>query len=317
MGALGYLLKPPKAEQLEEVLDRAQAALVRDLDRAYICRSGDTHYRIPIANILYFVSDRRQVACVTAGREYTFYGKLDTVAAEVGADFVRIHPAVSGSDRSCGPDGGRRGGAAGRPAAAGQPVLPALGPAGLYPGGAGGMRMRDVLWQIWLNCGYFLTVAASGFFLYKLCAPFVRPRNGRFWRVLLFLTLAGSTGMVIWIGDPNLLYTLPAFFALFLLSTRGDRIGRVAVCIILFCLEMSVCALLDTYVERINRNALYDVLVRLARPLVFGPLWLLLRRRLPREPVVLSRRLWKLVLGLAAMPLCALIAVVLLTFRAV
>ena len=33
------------------------------------------------------------------------------------------------------------------------------------------MRMRDVLWQIWLNCGYFLTVAASGFFLYKLCAP--------------------------------------------------------------------------------------------------------------------------------------------------
>ena len=88
VGALGYLLKPPKAEQLEEVLDRAQAALVRDLDRAYICRSGDTHYRIPIANILYFVSDRRQVACVTAGREYTFYGKLDTVAAEVGADFL-------------------------------------------------------------------------------------------------------------------------------------------------------------------------------------------------------------------------------------
>lgn len=314
VGALGYLLKPPKAEQLEEVLDRAQAALVRDLDRAYICRSGDTHYRIPIANILYFVSDRRQVACVTAGREYTFYGKLDTVAAEVGADFVRIHQRylvrTGAVDRM---EGG--GGAAGRPAAAGQPVLPALGPAGLYPGGAGGMRMRDVLWQIWLNCGYFLTVAASGFFLYKLCAPFVRPRNGRFWRVLLFLTLAGSTGMVIWIGDPNLLYTLPAFFALFLLSTRGDRIGRVAVCIILFCLEMSVCALLDTYVERINRNALYDVLVRLARPLVFGPLWLLLRRRLPREPVVLSRRLWKLVLGLAAMPLCALIAVVLLTFR--
>ena len=30
---------------------------------------------------------------------------------------------------------------------------------------------------------------------------------------------------------------------------------------------------------------------------------------------MLSRRLWKLVLGLAAMPLCALIAVVLLTFR--
>ena len=311
VGALGYLLKPPKAEQLEEVLDRAQAALVRDLDRAYICRSGeDPHcqhsvFRLgPAAGGL---CHRRTGVHVLRQAGHGGGGG--------GGGLCPHPPAVSGSDRSCGPDGGRRGGAAGRPAAAGQPVLPALGPAGLYPGGAGGMRMRDVLWQIWLNCGYFLTVAASGFFLYKLCAPFVRPRNGRFWRVLLFLTLAGSTGMVIWIGDPNLLYTLPAFFALFLLSTRGDRIGRVAVCIILFCLEMSVCALLDTYVERINRNALYDVLVRLARPLVFGPLWLLLRRRLPREPVVLSRRLWKLVLGLAAMPLCALIAVVLLTFR--
>lgn len=62
-----------------------------ELDRAYICRSGDTHYRIPIANILYFVSDRRQVTCVTEGRDYTFYGKLDAVAEEVGAGFVRVH----------------------------------------------------------------------------------------------------------------------------------------------------------------------------------------------------------------------------------
>ena len=91
VGALGYLLKPPGAEQLEEVLDRAQGALYRDLDRAYICRSGDTYYRIPIANILYFVSDRRQVTCVTEGRDYTFYGKLDGVAEEVGDGFVRIH----------------------------------------------------------------------------------------------------------------------------------------------------------------------------------------------------------------------------------
>ena len=137
------------------------------------------------------------------------------------------------------------------------------------------MRMRDVLWQIWLNCGYFLTVAASGFFLYKLCAPFVRPRNGRFWRVLLFLTLAGSTGMVIWIGDPNLLYTLPAFFALFLLSTRGDRIGRVAVCIILFCLEMPLCALIAVVLLtfrrydsiEVNTVAMYQGMVVL--PFVF------------------------------------------------
>lgn len=91
VGALGYLMKPPKQEQLEAVLIRAQAALTRDLDRAYICRSGDTHYRVLIANILYFASDRRQVQCVTEGRTYTFYGKLDAVADEVGAEFIRVH----------------------------------------------------------------------------------------------------------------------------------------------------------------------------------------------------------------------------------
>lgn len=91
VGALGYLMKPPKQEQLEAVLDRVQGALVRELDRAYICRNGDTHYRVPISNILYFASDRRQVQCVTEGRTYTFYAKLDAVAAEVGAEFVRVH----------------------------------------------------------------------------------------------------------------------------------------------------------------------------------------------------------------------------------
>lgn len=91
VGALGYLLKPPKQEQLEAVLERAQASLYRELDRAYLCRNGDTYYRIPISNILYFASDRRQVQCVTENRAYIFYAKLDVVAAEVGAKFVRIH----------------------------------------------------------------------------------------------------------------------------------------------------------------------------------------------------------------------------------
>lgn len=91
VGALGYLLKPPGQEQLEDVLDRAQAALCREMDRAFLCRNGDTHYRIPLSGILYFASDRRQVRCVTESRSYTFYAKLDAVAAEVGVAFVRVH----------------------------------------------------------------------------------------------------------------------------------------------------------------------------------------------------------------------------------
>ena len=91
VGALGYLLKPPKPEQLSEVLDRAQAALYRNLDQTYVCHNGDTYYRIPLEKIRYFASDRRQVTCSTGDRDYTFYGKLDEVAAEVGSGFVRIH----------------------------------------------------------------------------------------------------------------------------------------------------------------------------------------------------------------------------------
>ena len=162
---------------------------------------------------------------------------------------------------------------------------------------------------------WWMVTLANGFFLYQLCRPFVAFRKGRLWRALFLLTLAGSSGMVIWIGDPNLLYTLPVYFLLFLLCTDGDLVGRLAMCIIFFCLEMSVCALLDTYVRAVDTGRIYDILVRLLRTAVFVALWLLLRRRFPTEQVRLSRRLWQVVLGLAAMPLCALVAVVLLTFQ--
>lgn len=91
VGALGYLMKPPKPEQLDGVLDRAAEARLREGDAAFICRSGETLYRIPKKTILYFSSDRRQVTCVAAARTYTFYGKLDDVERAVGEDFVRVH----------------------------------------------------------------------------------------------------------------------------------------------------------------------------------------------------------------------------------
>lgn len=91
VGALGYLLKPPKPEQLDGVLERAAAALCRGADAVFVCRSGDTVYRVPKKNILYFVSDRRQVTCVTTGREYVFYARLDEVEKSAGEGFVRVH----------------------------------------------------------------------------------------------------------------------------------------------------------------------------------------------------------------------------------
>ena len=91
VGALGYLMKPPKPEQLDDVLNRAAEALMRDFDSTFICRSGETLYRIPQKSILYFASDRRQVTCVSSARTYTFYGKLDEVERDVGRGFIRVH----------------------------------------------------------------------------------------------------------------------------------------------------------------------------------------------------------------------------------
>ncbi|MGN0976649.1 MAG: LytR/AlgR family response regulator transcription factor [Faecousia sp.] len=91
VGALGYLMKPPKPEQLEDILARAAAALEKDAEKVFLCQSGEVTYRIPLKTIRYFVSDRRRVTCVTQGRSCTFYGKLDQVEQQVGQGFVRIH----------------------------------------------------------------------------------------------------------------------------------------------------------------------------------------------------------------------------------
>ncbi len=91
VGALGYLMKPPKADHLDGVLDRAAEALLREGDKAFLCRSGETLYRIPKKTILYFASDRRQVTCVSTARTCTFYGKLDEVERDVGDGFIRVH----------------------------------------------------------------------------------------------------------------------------------------------------------------------------------------------------------------------------------
>ena len=166
--------------------------------------------------------------------------------------------------------------------------------------------IRSALYWSWI-----LFALANGFFLYRLTTAFVPVREKRICKVVLFLLMCGTSGMVIWVGDNNLLMTLPVFIVLYLASTKGDLMGRIATGIIFFCLVMSVCAILDTYVHRAH----YDIIVRVARPVVFGLLYLVLRHRLPSAAVRLSRRLWKLVLGLSAMPFSALVAVVLLTYR--
>ena len=92
VGALGYLMKPAKRERLEEIISRALTKLCREADKVFSCHEGDSWYRIPHREILYFESDKRKVNCVTESGNYSFYGKLDDVEKELeNSGFVRIH----------------------------------------------------------------------------------------------------------------------------------------------------------------------------------------------------------------------------------
>lgn len=91
VSALGYLMKPPSADALDDILTRAMAAIYLHADEVYLCRNSEGTYRLPKASILYFTSEKRQVTCTTKSGSYTFYGKLSQVESEIGTGFIRIH----------------------------------------------------------------------------------------------------------------------------------------------------------------------------------------------------------------------------------
>ena len=256
-GPWGICLKPPKPEQLEAVLDRAQAALYRDLDRAYVCRSGDTHYRIPMGNILVL---RLRPAAGDLRHRGAGLHLLRQAGRRGGGGGGRLcprPPAVSGPGGGRGPGGGQRGGA--------DRTVPRLpisrsclsgGPAGPDPGGTGGVEpwengslefLRQLLCGVAPGTCWPCSTAMSST---GSAAPF-RPAAEK-------MVVAGRSAASLDPGGQQRHGDLgggpqPALYAAGLLwrysscATRGDRVGRLAMCLILFCLEMSVCALLDTY----------------------------------------------------------------------
>lgn len=83
---------------------------------------------------------------------------------------------------------------------------------------------------------YGVTLVCSGLALYGTARRFLTVRSLGWGKAILFLTFGISTGMVIWVGDPNLLYVFPLFVFFSMLSTQGDWMGRLAVTIIFFCI---------------------------------------------------------------------------------
>lgn len=159
----------------------------------------------------------------------------------------------------------------------------------------------------------WLLNVACGPFLYLLYVRLIPSRNNWLCKLMLFGAFLGSSGMPIWVGDNNLAFVFPIFTLCCMLGTRGSWIGRLAVTLTFFCLEMSVCAILDNYLFFLTHT--YDWTTRILRPILFGMLYLSLRRVLPQDGLHLPERLWKIMLGLSSMPVCALLSIVLITYH--
>ena len=177
-------------------------------------------------------------------------------------------------------------------------------------------RLAEYVMLSFANLPWFLLGLSSGWFLFRLLSAFLPVKPRRSWRIGLIFSLSVISGLIIWLADTNLLFTLIAFVPLLMLTSKGDPTGRLAVTVIFFCLIMPVNAVLDTYyapaMAHFGLDNVFYLTDKFIRPGVWCLLYLTVRKRLPERPPQLSPRFWRLVLLLAAMPLSSLLAVVLL-----
>lgn len=158
----------------------------------------------------------------------------------------------------------------------------------------------------------FIWMIINGYFIFNLFIHYISVKAKLFYKILLFCIFAGSSAMPIWVGDHNLIFTFPVFVIVCIFCTKGNKYGRLAIIFIFFCIEMSVCAFVDTYMT--YSWEYYDIVTRVERPIIYGIIYLLFKRRLPRKLVSLSDRLWKIIFGLSIMPISTLLATVTLTY---
>lgn len=157
---------------------------------------------------------------------------------------------------------------------------------------------------------YMLLAAMSAFFLYRICGRFAEHKESRWARILLFGTFLLTSTMVVWIGDNNFALMLPFYLAAFYLATKGNRLGRLTVGGIFFCLITALCSITDSYLIPVVG---YGV-SRALRPAAFGLLYLLFFHQIQKPPVHLPNRLWRLCAGLTLLPFVTLSVLILPTY---
>ncbi|UPG85709.1 LytTR family DNA-binding domain-containing protein [Luteibacter aegosomatis] len=97
LGATDYLLKPVRAERLEEALRRVAARLtatsapVPPPDAWLRARSGNGEWRIALADVIYLLADEKYVAVHHVGGTHLIDDSLRQLEAAHGERLVRLH----------------------------------------------------------------------------------------------------------------------------------------------------------------------------------------------------------------------------------
>lgn len=87
---LDFLIKPVSDEQLKEVLLRSRKQK-RTEDIYFEYQKGSVLFRLPIQDILYFMSMDKKIIIVKKDGREEFYGKLKSIAEKLPVDFMMIH----------------------------------------------------------------------------------------------------------------------------------------------------------------------------------------------------------------------------------
>lgn len=87
---LDFLIKPISLEQLEEILMRSMKQKKNAKD-CFEYQKGKQFVRIPVKEILYFMSMDKKILIIKKTGEEEFYGKLKNVMQQISEDFLMIH----------------------------------------------------------------------------------------------------------------------------------------------------------------------------------------------------------------------------------
>lgn len=87
---LDFLIKPLKAEMIEDVMNRA-VKQYRRKNQIFEFHAQGNHFKIPYKEILYFCSENKKIHIVCREQTLQFNGKLKDVAKRMPDSFVLIH----------------------------------------------------------------------------------------------------------------------------------------------------------------------------------------------------------------------------------